>query len=149
MIQGYPYSISGNPHFSQAQVVVLTFTFQTRALYRALVRTARPQERDRHECGPDCNYRVAHLSALGLWILAAVFFFLQRFILQLFWEWWPCPSFQHLWTVMTVIMSRFCNVVQTPLEKIETLKHESFRGSTLYKQQVRILRSSSDIANID
>ena len=31
---------------------------------------------------------------------------------------------------------RFCNVVQTPLEKIETLKHESFRGSTLYKQQV-------------
>ena len=26
-------------------------------------------------------------------------------------------------------------MVQTPLEKIETLKHESFRGSTLYKQQ--------------
>jgi len=25
--------------------------------------------------------------------------------------------------------------VQTPLEKIDTLKHESFRGSTLYKQQ--------------
>jgi len=41
-------------------------------------------------------------------------------------------------------------VVQTPLEKIETLKHESFRGSTLYKQQVRILRSSSqDRAKID
>ena len=32
-------------------------------------------------------------------------------------------------------LPRFCNVVQTPLEKIETLKHESFRGSTLYKQQ--------------
>jgi len=31
--------------------------------------------------------------------------------------------------------TEFCNVVQTPLEKIETLKHESFRGSTLYKQQ--------------
>jgi hypothetical protein len=47
-------------------------------------------------------------------------------------------------------VSRFCNVVQTPLEKIETLKHESFRGSTLYKQQVRILRSSSqDRAKID
>merc|ERR1719183_2716938 len=25
--------------------------------------------------------------------------------------------------------------MKTPLEKIETLKHESFRGSTLYKQQ--------------
>lgn len=32
--------------------------------------------------------------------------------------------------------TEFCNVVQTPLEKMETLKHESFRGSTLYKQQV-------------
>lgn len=31
--------------------------------------------------------------------------------------------------------TEFCNVVQTPLEKMETLKHESFRGSTLYKQQ--------------
>lgn len=31
--------------------------------------------------------------------------------------------------------TEFCNIVQTPLEKIETLKHESFRGSTLYKQQ--------------
>ncbi|CAJ1341472.1 unnamed protein product [Effrenium voratum] len=31
--------------------------------------------------------------------------------------------------------TEFCNVVQTPIEKIETLKHESFRGSTLYKQQ--------------
>ena len=40
---------------------------------------------------------------------------------------------------------RFCNVVQTPLEKIETLIHESFRGSTLYKQQVRILRSRSQM----
>lgn len=35
---------------------------------------------------------------------------------------------------------RFCNVVQTPLEKIETLKHESFRGSTLYKQQADVGR---------
>jgi len=32
--------------------------------------------------------------------------------------------------------TEFCNVVQTPLEKMDTLKHESFRGSTLYKQQV-------------
>jgi len=32
--------------------------------------------------------------------------------------------------------TEFCNVVQTPVEKIDTLKHESFRGSTLYKQQV-------------
>jgi len=32
--------------------------------------------------------------------------------------------------------TEFCNVVQTPLEKMETMKHESFRGSTLYKQQV-------------
>lgn len=32
--------------------------------------------------------------------------------------------------------TEFCNVVQTPLEKLETMKHESFRGSTLYKQQV-------------
>merc|ERR1719272_1546467 len=31
--------------------------------------------------------------------------------------------------------TEFCNIVQTPLEKIETLKHESFNGSTLYKQQ--------------
>merc|ERR1719352_2164473 len=31
--------------------------------------------------------------------------------------------------------TEFCNIVQTPLEKIETLKHESFRGSTTYKQQ--------------
>jgi U4/U6.U5 tri-snRNP-associated protein 1 len=31
--------------------------------------------------------------------------------------------------------TEFCNVVQTPLEKVETIKHESFRGSTLYKQQ--------------
>lgn len=31
--------------------------------------------------------------------------------------------------------TEFCNVVQTPLEKMETMKHESFRGSTLYKQQ--------------
>lgn len=31
--------------------------------------------------------------------------------------------------------TEFCNIVQTPLEKIDTLKHESFRGSTLYKQQ--------------
>lgn len=31
--------------------------------------------------------------------------------------------------------TEFCNIVQTPLEKIETLKHESFKGSTLYKQQ--------------
>merc|ERR1712190_497192 len=33
-------------------------------------------------------------------------------------------------------MGEFCNVVQTPLEKMETMKHEAFRGSTLYKQQV-------------
>lgn len=33
--------------------------------------------------------------------------------------------------------TEFCNVVQTPLEKMETLKHESFRGSTLYKQQAQ------------
>jgi len=32
--------------------------------------------------------------------------------------------------------TEFCNVVQTPLEKMDTVKHESFRGSTLYKQQV-------------
>jgi len=32
--------------------------------------------------------------------------------------------------------TEFCNVVQTPLEKMDTLKHESFRGSTMYKQQV-------------
>merc|ERR1712039_1090431 len=32
--------------------------------------------------------------------------------------------------------TEFCNVVQTPLEKMETMKHEAFRGSTLYKQQV-------------
>lgn len=32
--------------------------------------------------------------------------------------------------------TEFCNVVQTPLEKIDTLKHESYRGSTLYKEQV-------------
>lgn len=32
--------------------------------------------------------------------------------------------------------TEFCNVVQTPLEKLDTMKHESFRGSTLYKQQV-------------
>lgn len=32
--------------------------------------------------------------------------------------------------------TEFCSVVQTPLEKMDTLKHESFRGSTLYKQQV-------------
>jgi len=32
--------------------------------------------------------------------------------------------------------TEFCNVVQTPLEKMDTMKHESFRGSTLYKQQV-------------
>lgn len=31
--------------------------------------------------------------------------------------------------------TEFCNVVQTPLEKMDTIKHESFRGSTLYKQQ--------------
>jgi len=31
--------------------------------------------------------------------------------------------------------TEFCNVVQTPLEKMDTVKHESFRGSTLYKQQ--------------
>merc|ERR1712050_584508 len=31
--------------------------------------------------------------------------------------------------------TEFCNVVQTPLEKMDTLKHESFRGSSLYKQQ--------------
>lgn len=33
--------------------------------------------------------------------------------------------------------TEFCNVVQTPLEKLDTLKHESFRGSTLYKQQAQ------------
>lgn len=32
--------------------------------------------------------------------------------------------------------TEFCNIVQTPLEKMETMKHESFKGSTLYKQQV-------------
>lgn len=31
--------------------------------------------------------------------------------------------------------TEFCNVVQTPLEKMDTVKHESFRGSSLYKQQ--------------
>lgn len=39
-------------------------------------------------------------------------------------------------TVALTATTEFCNVVQTPLEKVETLKHESFRGSTLYKQQV-------------
>mmetsp|Transcript_89264 Transcript_89264/g.158311 ORF Transcript_89264/g.158311 Transcript_89264/m.158311 type:complete len:582 (-) Transcript_89264:85-1830(-) len=38
-------------------------------------------------------------------------------------------------TVALTATTEFCNVVQTPLEKTETLKHESFRGSTLYKQQ--------------
>eukprot|EP00931_Biecheleriopsis_adriatica_P076105 TRINITY_DN49859_c0_g1_i1.p1 TRINITY_DN49859_c0_g1~~TRINITY_DN49859_c0_g1_i1.p1 ORF type:complete len:624 (+),score=189.18 TRINITY_DN49859_c0_g1_i1:101-1873(+) len=38
-------------------------------------------------------------------------------------------------TVALTATTEFCNVVQTPLEKVETLKHESFRGSTLYKQQ--------------
>jgi len=38
-------------------------------------------------------------------------------------------------TVALTATTEFCNVVQTPLEKSETLKHESFRGSTLYKQQ--------------
>lgn len=32
--------------------------------------------------------------------------------------------------------TEFCNVVQTPLEKLETIKHESFRGGTMYKTQV-------------
>lgn len=32
--------------------------------------------------------------------------------------------------------TEFCNVVQTPLEKLDTLKHEAFKGSTMYKQQV-------------
>merc|ERR1719262_1441300 len=31
--------------------------------------------------------------------------------------------------------TEFCNIVQTPLEKVDTMKHESFRGSTLYKAQ--------------
>mmetsp|Transcript_80527 Transcript_80527/g.260878 ORF Transcript_80527/g.260878 Transcript_80527/m.260878 type:complete len:585 (-) Transcript_80527:350-2104(-) len=31
--------------------------------------------------------------------------------------------------------TEFCNVVQTPIEKLDTIKHEAFRGSTLYKQQ--------------
>lgn len=39
-------------------------------------------------------------------------------------------------TMALTATTEFCNVVQTPLEKVETLKHESFRGSTLYKQQV-------------
>eukprot|EP00747_Dinoflagellata_sp_TGD_P162519 gnl/TRDRNA2_/TRDRNA2_180206_c0_seq1.p1 gnl/TRDRNA2_/TRDRNA2_180206_c0~~gnl/TRDRNA2_/TRDRNA2_180206_c0_seq1.p1 ORF type:complete len:595 (+),score=209.99 gnl/TRDRNA2_/TRDRNA2_180206_c0_seq1:85-1869(+) len=33
--------------------------------------------------------------------------------------------------------TEFCNIVQTPLEKMDTMKHESFRGSTLYKQQAQ------------
>mmetsp|Transcript_23112 Transcript_23112/g.53120 ORF Transcript_23112/g.53120 Transcript_23112/m.53120 type:complete len:449 (-) Transcript_23112:124-1470(-) len=39
--------------------------------------------------------------------------------------------------------TEFCNVVQTPLEKIETLKHESFRGSALYKQQAAQRRAKA------
>lgn len=39
-------------------------------------------------------------------------------------------------TIAMTATTEFCNVVQTPLEKMETMKHESFRGSTLYKQQV-------------
>ncbi|CAE7514001.1 DOT2 [Symbiodinium natans] len=42
---------------------------------------------------------------------------------------------KELSNVALTATTEFCNVVQTPLEKIETLKHESFRGSTLYKQQ--------------
>eukprot|EP00933_Yihiella_yeosuensis_P011638 TRINITY_DN11912_c0_g2_i1.p1 TRINITY_DN11912_c0_g2~~TRINITY_DN11912_c0_g2_i1.p1 ORF type:complete len:594 (+),score=204.61 TRINITY_DN11912_c0_g2_i1:158-1939(+) len=38
-------------------------------------------------------------------------------------------------TVALTATTEFCNIVQTPLEKIETLKHESFKGSTLYKTQ--------------
>lgn len=40
-------------------------------------------------------------------------------------------------TIAMTATTEFCNVVQTPLEKMETLKHESFRGSTLYKQQAQ------------
>merc|ERR1719161_139827 len=32
--------------------------------------------------------------------------------------------------------TEFCNVVETPLEKLETMRHESYAGSTLYKSQV-------------
>mmetsp|Transcript_90254 Transcript_90254/g.162746 ORF Transcript_90254/g.162746 Transcript_90254/m.162746 type:complete len:591 (+) Transcript_90254:86-1858(+) len=39
-------------------------------------------------------------------------------------------------TVALTATTEFCNVVQTPLEKVDTLKHESFKGSTLYKSQV-------------
>merc|ERR1712125_120852 len=38
-------------------------------------------------------------------------------------------------TISMTATTEFCNVVQTPLEKMDTMKHESFRGSTLYKQQ--------------
>jgi U4/U6.U5 tri-snRNP-associated protein 1 len=38
-------------------------------------------------------------------------------------------------TIAMTATTEFCNVVQTPLEKMDTMKHESFRGSTLYKQQ--------------
>eukprot|EP00928_Gymnodinium_smaydae_P012545 TRINITY_DN14545_c0_g7_i1.p1 TRINITY_DN14545_c0_g7~~TRINITY_DN14545_c0_g7_i1.p1 ORF type:complete len:589 (-),score=194.44 TRINITY_DN14545_c0_g7_i1:117-1883(-) len=38
-------------------------------------------------------------------------------------------------TIALTATTEFCNVVQTPLEKMDTLKHESFRGSSLYKQQ--------------
>mmetsp|Transcript_51984 Transcript_51984/g.153288 ORF Transcript_51984/g.153288 Transcript_51984/m.153288 type:complete len:625 (-) Transcript_51984:115-1989(-) len=31
--------------------------------------------------------------------------------------------------------TEFCNIVQTPIEKMDTMKHEAFKGSTLYKQQ--------------
>lgn len=37
--------------------------------------------------------------------------------------------------VQMTATTEFCNIVQTPVEKQETMKHESFRGSTLYKQQ--------------
>merc|ERR1712232_36129 len=40
-------------------------------------------------------------------------------------------------TIAMTATTEFCNVVQTPLEKMDTVKHESFRGSTLYKQQVQ------------
>mmetsp|Transcript_46616 Transcript_46616/g.110854 ORF Transcript_46616/g.110854 Transcript_46616/m.110854 type:complete len:576 (-) Transcript_46616:137-1864(-) len=39
--------------------------------------------------------------------------------------------------------TEFCNVVQTPLEKMDTIKHESFRGSALYKQQAATRRAKA------
>lgn len=47
----------------------------------------------------------------------------------------PVPKSKEGEHIAMTATTEFCNVVQTPMEKMETMKHESFRGSTLYKQQ--------------